>query len=337
MLAIFEFSYGMLNLFIFGYVTKGSTFATLIQAMALNMVLLPFSFLMNTTDNKSRIVEIGWENVFRNIVNGWINPAMRILPMIQSNNRISNSSIPMNNDITNEMKTDGLQDKQQPESIKSKKKPRRKSSKSVKKMKDRCGVVALTAAEQPIDKNSDKIFIISTFHKSVDSNPIENDGPDLNVPFHEKPSTSYKENTQFITCIDSDDESLYFYNPKEKNIARLDTYQAIAQSMIQIMKDSMEHEYLYLHYLKKLFELHQNMSDSNEIDISNMEQTFDVSQDKNLSECNVHELKLKGAKSERNEMRSGLLEKLDLCYQTKQNDDILISELTDLEESFIDD
>ena len=62
-----ESSYGILYAIVFGYVSKGSSFGTLIQGMGLQCVLLPYTFLMNTAHNKNRIVEIGWKNVVKNI------------------------------------------------------------------------------------------------------------------------------------------------------------------------------------------------------------------------------------------------------------------------------
>ena len=187
-----------------------------------------------------------------------------------------------------------------------------------------------------MDYNEHGIYIISTFHKSIDSNAIKNDGPDLNIPFHEEPSTSYKENSRVIADIDSDNDSLNFVKPEERNTTRLNTYQSIAQSIIQIMKDSMEHENLYLEYFKKLIELNQNVSDDNAVDIFNIEQIFDISQEENWKKRSDHKLKMKGQTPVRNKMRGDLLNKLDVSYQSKENADVLISELIDLEESFID-
>ena len=48
--------------------TVRTSFVTLLQIMTLYFVFLPYSFLMNTSHNKNRVVEIGWKNVFRNIL-----------------------------------------------------------------------------------------------------------------------------------------------------------------------------------------------------------------------------------------------------------------------------
>ena len=47
---------------------KGTNFYNLIGAMVVYDVLLPYSFLMNTSHNKDRVVQLGWKNVFKNII-----------------------------------------------------------------------------------------------------------------------------------------------------------------------------------------------------------------------------------------------------------------------------
>ena len=48
--------------------TVRTSYTTLLQIMSLYLVLLPYASLMNTSHNKNRIVEFGWKNVFRNIL-----------------------------------------------------------------------------------------------------------------------------------------------------------------------------------------------------------------------------------------------------------------------------
>ena len=50
------------------YFTVKTSYTTLIQIMILYMILLPYSFLMNTSHNKNRIVEYGWSNVIKNVL-----------------------------------------------------------------------------------------------------------------------------------------------------------------------------------------------------------------------------------------------------------------------------
>ena len=47
---------------------KGTSFFSLIYAMAVYDVILPYAFLMNTSHNKTRVVSFGWNNVILNIL-----------------------------------------------------------------------------------------------------------------------------------------------------------------------------------------------------------------------------------------------------------------------------
>ena len=48
-------------------ITVRTNYGTLINILILYMVVLPYSFLMNTSHNKERIIEQGWMNIFKNI------------------------------------------------------------------------------------------------------------------------------------------------------------------------------------------------------------------------------------------------------------------------------
>ena len=43
-------------------------FSTLFQMVSLYMIILPYAFLMNTSNNKNRVVEHGWKNVIMNVI-----------------------------------------------------------------------------------------------------------------------------------------------------------------------------------------------------------------------------------------------------------------------------
>ena len=45
-----------------------STFFTMLLSMIVYLVILPNAFLMNTSDNKHRVVEVGWKNIFLNVI-----------------------------------------------------------------------------------------------------------------------------------------------------------------------------------------------------------------------------------------------------------------------------
>ena len=66
MISILESETNLSFLIILWYF-KGTTYFSLILPLILHFVILPHAFLMNTSDNKNRIVEVGWKNVFKNL------------------------------------------------------------------------------------------------------------------------------------------------------------------------------------------------------------------------------------------------------------------------------
>ena len=65
--SLFEFLGNVLYLLLLVYF-KGTTFVSLFHAISLYYIVLPYAFLMNTSDNKHRVVENGWANVFKNLL-----------------------------------------------------------------------------------------------------------------------------------------------------------------------------------------------------------------------------------------------------------------------------
>ena len=174
-LTIFEFLYGLLYMIVFGYVSKGSSFATLIQGMVLHFVLLPFSFLMNTTDNKYRIVEIGWRNVFKNIIQGWKTHVEKMFSVLRSHDRIlpvepmpaSDNSMTLQGQtsvttaIANSPENEGQREPKD-------KKTRRKSSMRERKPQSRHNCDISFAGDQGCSAGvNNGIFIISNSTKSM--------------------------------------------------------------------------------------------------------------------------------------------------------------------------
>ena len=47
---------------------RGTTYFSLLLPLTVYVVILPFAFLSNTSDNKNRIVEEGWKYVFKNML-----------------------------------------------------------------------------------------------------------------------------------------------------------------------------------------------------------------------------------------------------------------------------
>ena len=48
---------------------QGSTFSLLLHSMTNKLFIMPYAFLKNTSHNKDRILEHGWKNVLRNMIN----------------------------------------------------------------------------------------------------------------------------------------------------------------------------------------------------------------------------------------------------------------------------
>ena len=70
MISFLEVATNIFYFILLGLVIKKTTFGTLITAMMLYLIILPYSFLMNTSNNKNRVVEVGWRAIFKNIIRG---------------------------------------------------------------------------------------------------------------------------------------------------------------------------------------------------------------------------------------------------------------------------
>ena len=68
------------------WITVRRTYLLTIQNMIMYMVVIPYTFLMNTSDNKNRVLEYGWRNVFQNLLGRKNN--RRISPREASNNNL---------------------------------------------------------------------------------------------------------------------------------------------------------------------------------------------------------------------------------------------------------
>ena len=67
MVTIIELSYNIIYVLWVAIIMQKTSFGTVIQAMVLHFVILPYSFLMNTSYNRNRIVDLGWKNILKNI------------------------------------------------------------------------------------------------------------------------------------------------------------------------------------------------------------------------------------------------------------------------------
>ena len=67
MTTVLEFLGGLSYIIHLG-ISKGTNLANFIHFQSIYFILVPYAFLMNTSNNKSRVIQNGWWGVFRNIV-----------------------------------------------------------------------------------------------------------------------------------------------------------------------------------------------------------------------------------------------------------------------------
>ena len=72
-------------------IMKGNTFNSFIYQQFFYNILLPFTFLSNTSDNKTRIVDVGWKNVMKNIINNMRNQIVGYLKIVVQKICVSNT------------------------------------------------------------------------------------------------------------------------------------------------------------------------------------------------------------------------------------------------------
>ena len=67
MISFLEAASQITHIFLLWY-NKGTHPSNLTLAIIIYDIFLPHSFLMNTSQNKNRIIELGWKNVFKNLI-----------------------------------------------------------------------------------------------------------------------------------------------------------------------------------------------------------------------------------------------------------------------------
>ena len=70
------------------WITVRASYLIIVQTMILYMVVIPYTFLMNTSDNKNRVIEYGWRTVFLNLLGSGNN--RRISPLEASKKNLHN-------------------------------------------------------------------------------------------------------------------------------------------------------------------------------------------------------------------------------------------------------
>ena len=79
-------------------IAKGSNLASATHFELIYAILIPYSLLKNTSDNKNRIIEAGWKNIFKNILGIKDNSAVEPSPDNESS--VSKKSSEVKNDST---------------------------------------------------------------------------------------------------------------------------------------------------------------------------------------------------------------------------------------------
>jgi hypothetical protein len=85
-ISLIETAFNMFSIIIGTITVRPSWLIIIILNMTLYMVIIPYTFLMNTSDNKKRVVEYGWKNVFQNMLGG--KSISRISPSEASNTKL---------------------------------------------------------------------------------------------------------------------------------------------------------------------------------------------------------------------------------------------------------
>ena len=220
MMTIFETISQMVYIIILSLVYKRTAFSTLIFAMVLRCVLLPYLFLMNTSHNKDRIIETGWKNVIKNLT-----------PF--KNNSSSTSNIEL--------------------SIQTSKQRKRNKKLTRNVAVDKCQKTTQKLPEKHDLSNETDIFTVSTFRRKMDRDEAY-DNPNLHTPFNEEPSTSSglsRPNLHkpvIIRCY-SEDES---YLPSQEDEHSFTLVQ------INNMIDSLRDEDLYMKHLRIISEYRED-------------------------------------------------------------------------------
>ena len=309
-----------------------TSFATLLQFLIIYLIILPYSFLMNTSHNKNRVIEHGWKNVFKNIAgkkNNEISP--EILSSMESKSQNQNQLI----DDSERMNRNNIFT-----TI---------ASKDTRKGTTDCSGPRVIP---PIASTSNgQLGTAPPKRKSSDSSLSSSDSIDLTFGSYSKESSSCN---SLILSAD-------ILNIKDKK-------QIFALKLIQKMSEAKDDEEKFLEHFKRLVSYEVFRKDKESFGVNELENEIFISHDNLMKVINTHG-KSKGnktkvkrkyntsrnkvgisskenkeseqtsfqecLKTERTIMRTDILSKLSSCYRKDFNYDSLINELIDLEEGFV--
>ena len=241
MITILESSYVILHTIVLAVISKKSTMSTVVPRMVLFCVILPYAFLMNTCHNKNRIMDMGWSNVIKNIM-GWKDKSL----IVTSNNKKGT--------------TENKQDLPPLTSTGSTVKHRKKQQRKIRRGTE--------------DLNQNKIFVISTVQNNIMLNDIA-ECSELPTSINVGASTSAGlktdssnkrlccSNNKFGTSFQGDKippnlEKTSSLSDDESDISHRYNIEEINSTLIELMLDSVKNEDVYIPYLKKLIEIHDD-------------------------------------------------------------------------------
>ena len=318
MITISELAYGVLYSVIYGFVSKGSSFGTLIQGISVHYVIVPYVFLMNTSYNKYRVVEIGWKNVLKNIL--WKCGKNRVsnLYTISSESNSSSTDNSKRKDSDTERSTD-----------------------STKPLIENCDNEPKEKIDDIESHNSFDIEIPTT-SKGFESK----DKKDIGIPNIIPADSS------------DDDDDMIVYPQEYKDKASKCKEILLAMSNVLVDEEIYIQYFKKLvdvvegiEYQKMTANINQNLSlgikgSTNPngkckqpmVDLEqplNPNNLFWTLEERYLNDSNTCQHSFKGDKAERNAMRNKLLQKLLLYLDQHEKQLNLIRRLIDVEESFI--
>ena len=318
MITISELVYGVLYSVIYGFVSKGSSFGTLIQGISVHYVIVPYVFLMNTSYNKYRVVEIGWKNVLKNIL--WKCGKNRVSNLYtissESNSRSTDNS--KRKDSDTERSTD-----------------------STKPLIENCDNKPKEKIDDIESHNSFDIEIPTT-SKGFESK----DKKDIGIPNIIPADSS------------DDDDDMIVYPQEYKDKASKCNEILLAMNNVLVDEEIYIQYFKKLvdvvegiEYQKMTANINQNLSLGPKgstipngkckqpmVDLEqplNPNNLFWTLEERYLNDSNTCQQSFKGDKAERNAMRNKLLQKLLLYLDQHENQLNLIRRLIDVEESFI--
>ena len=334
---IIELSFNILYVLVVAIIMQKTSFGTVIQAMVLYFVILPYSFLMNTSYNRNRIVDLGWKNILKNIFGCPTNSVAT-----------SNNDFIMGN--TN------------------KKNGRNKNSET----KDNSGTknkISKKRNKTNTNGDTDSVFVISKSVKQVNEAGLEvssTNGLVLDLNNTEDPSTSYGIKSQSkhyrLRTIQVST------NDCEEDLCEDKERYAFVQHILCNMISNMEDECLYLQYFKVLLNIEKYFkngkctSEYNILNLSNNTPKIGNSHKGKKGKTKAHRSgvilsigndywinsggkqdqdnnnfntpSFKGDKRVRAKKRGAILNKIVASYNIEEYT-VLFEQLIDLEESFV--